>query len=400
MPSKKLSPRERLEVAIEATKQKLRGLSSQLRTGKVGLAKWQQGMESRLKTLHVGAAILGNKTEDFSPRLEEKVTNRINEQLDFLFTFAGDVAHGTEPVEEDFFILRSEMYADAARGTFEEALRQNASDQEMRWERWILEPLANHCEGCLEQASLGWVPLGTLPEIGSQQCLGNCHCHYDFSPDEEPPEFDEEAEFSEAAFDCGTGAGGFQPGNECGGKGGGGGGDKEKSGRSGEKEKRTGPSKKSERKNVKPPKKDFVAPPPPQGTGGKQKYGFAANGETNTKVGDGAEAALKGLGLRSILPPGQRQNPLDVEYDHSGYAFEVKACTTNAKEYKAKPKKAEVASKNAYAKKHGLKPATMIAVVDSKAGQIHAYWREGIGAYRLDPNDGGKNWNFMGTVKI
>jgi hypothetical protein len=148
-----------------------------------------------------------------------------------------------------------------------------------------------------------------------------------------------------------------------------------------------------------PPTLPFKQPPEPKGKSGGKAGGWSSiKGMTNTSLGDMAEQAVSQFGLRSLLPEGKRQNPLDMEYDHSGYAFEVKACSVTATEYKAKPKAKEVAEKVAYAKKHKLKPATMIAVVDVANGQIHAYWRPGIGAYKLTQS--GENWHYMGTVSI
>jgi hypothetical protein len=147
-----------------------------------------------------------------------------------------------------------------------------------------------------------------------------------------------------------------------------------------------------------PPSKEFRVPPPPRGKGGGKAGGFTATGHTNTELGDLAEAATAQLDCRSLLPPGKRQNPLDAKYDDTKYAFEIKAVTTEATEYKAKPKAHEVKEKLAYARKNGYKPAMMIAVVDVKSKEVHCYWKEGIGAYRLTgPKQG---WNYMGTVKI
>lgn len=168
------------------------------------------------------------------------------------------------------------------------------------------------------------------------------------------------------------------------------------------------PSRPENRHNVAPPVKKFKPPPAPSGAGRGKAGGFTANGETNTAMGDRVEELTARLGLRSILPEGQRHgksiaregSTLDREYDHSGWAFEVKAVSTTAKEYKAKPKAFEMEGKRRYAQKHGLKPATMIAVYDAQAGEVHCYWRPGIGAFRLKPNETGKDWNYMGTVKV
>ena len=145
-----------------------------------------------------------------------------------------------------------------------------------------------------------------------------------------------------------------------------------------------------------PPSLPWVDPPPPQGQPGRKAGGFTANGETNTSMGDLGEAALEQLGLKSLLPPGHRQGPLDRGI--GDYGFEVKLCTTKAREYKAKPKKKEVESKKRWAKEHGKKPGMLILIADPDAKKAWAYWKEGIGAYRLTSPKAG--WNFMGQVAL
>ena len=158
-----------------------------------------------------------------------------------------------------------------------------------------------------------------------------------------------------------------------------------------------GPSKPGARHNITPVTLAWSDPTPPQGKPGRKAGGVTATGETNTSFGDRVEAALDQLGFRSILPEGQRQNPLDREYDHSGWAFEVKAVTTSATEYKAKPKKAEVESKIAYARAKKLKAGMMIVVADVKAKTAKVYWREGIGAFRLTKSP---EWHYAGEVTL
>ena len=138
-------------------------------------------------------------------------------------------------------------------------------------------------------------------------------------------------------------------------------------------------------------------PPAPTGRAGRKAGGFSATGKANTLVGDLGESLLvKKLGMVSLLPPGHRQNPLDVKYDHTNEAYEVKTVTTESTEYKAKMKAHEVKEKIAYARKNGLKPGVIIMVMDAKKGMAYAYKRPGIGNYRL----GSKSWTFMGKVKI
>jgi len=118
-------------------------------------------------------------------------------------------------------------------------------------------------------------------------------------------------------------------------------------------------------------------------------------GRTNTEVGDTAEAALQQFGLES-LHPDDRRGPLDVTCC-GGWAFEVKAVTTESSEYKIKMKGHELRGKERYARLKGLKPASMIVVMDYKKGEAHAYWRKGLGNYRLSNSP---EWNYMGTAKV
>jgi hypothetical protein len=40
--------------------------------------------------------------------------------------------------------------------------------------------VVHNCNGCLDQASLGWQPIGTLDGIGEEECLSNCHCVFEY----------------------------------------------------------------------------------------------------------------------------------------------------------------------------------------------------------------------------
>jgi len=154
----------------------------------------------------------------------------------------------------------------------------------------------------------------------------------------------------------------------------------------------------SERIDHEPPKQKMVAPPQPSGKPGRAAGGFTATGQTNTELGDMAEKVAEQYGLRRIIPEGERRNPLDLEWDHSGMAFELKAVTTASTEYKVRMKAKEAASKRAYAKRNKLKAGVMIMVMDTKARRAYTYWRNGIGQYRLSKGNLSE-WNYMGSVK-
>ena len=147
-----------------------------------------------------------------------------------------------------------------------------------------------------------------------------------------------------------------------------------------------------------PPVLPWQDPPPPRGRKGQRKAGgFTATGETNTKLGDLAEKVVQQLAMESLLPPGKRQNPLDVKWDGSNYGFEVKAMTTAAQPpYKVKMKVTEVESKRRYAEENNMVGGVCIVVMDADSGQAWVYWKEGIANGRLNA----ETWNFMGVARI
>ena len=147
-------------------------------------------------------------------------------------------------------------------------------------------------------------------------------------------------------------------------------------------------------------------PPTPQGKLGGGKAVRPKGEQSQTKLGDKAEEKTAELGFRNILPEGKRSNTdvategssIDVEYDHSGRAYEVKMCKTTATEYRAKPKKEEIDGKLEFAKKHGLEPYTLLAVMDQESGEIHYYASKepGIITKKLSP----EHFDYVGTVKL
>jgi len=158
-----------------------------------------------------------------------------------------------------------------------------------------------------------------------------------------------------------------------------------------------------------PPILPWKAPPAPQGKAGGGKPVRPTGTESNTHFGDKVEEITAQLQLRSILPVGQRSHKagevkklgstIDREWDHSGWALEVKACRVTATEFKAKAKKSELEDKERFARRHQLKPAICIPIVDMANRKVYVYWRPGLGSWAINPSskDGG-GWNFMGEI--
>lgn len=172
--------RQALDRVIDAEKQEIAQLSNELRSGAIDLAQWQAGMRDAIKTTALSAAFaaVGGRAQ-MSQADYGWVGAYIKEQFQYLDKFTSDIRAGL-PLDGRF-LNRAGMYAETARGAFHELLNQVLDDAGYTREQSILHP-AEHCDECVDQASLGKVPLGTCIPIGQRQCLGNCHCTMRYFP--------------------------------------------------------------------------------------------------------------------------------------------------------------------------------------------------------------------------
>lgn len=106
--------------------------------------------------------------------LEEKV----DEQATYLWAFVLALGAGAVLLDGNFF-RRSQMYAEAARGTYYNELGKLLGGTGITQERRVLG-VAEHCVDCVEYAGRGWQPLGSLPVLGDSRCLVNCRCTFEY----------------------------------------------------------------------------------------------------------------------------------------------------------------------------------------------------------------------------
>ncbi len=83
------------------------------------------------------------------------------------------------------FVARLEQYGNAAWQAAQRVHRGSAKRSQLAGgfvsERRILgQPKTEHCEDCPPIAQQGWVPIGTLPDIGDSECNGMCLCHFEY----------------------------------------------------------------------------------------------------------------------------------------------------------------------------------------------------------------------------
>ena len=75
---------------------------------------------------------------------------------------------------------RAAQYGSATYQSFQHAAIQAHAAAGYDEARRILEHGAAHCEGCVEAANAGWVPVDQLLPIGDADCLSNCRCSVDY----------------------------------------------------------------------------------------------------------------------------------------------------------------------------------------------------------------------------
>jgi hypothetical protein len=169
--------RNALDEVSDAAAVRMNLLSQQLINQTISLSDWQIGMTEEIKLMHVTATASANGGwAQVSQSDWGKAGANIKEQYQYLNNFADQIASGQQALDGRFMV-RSDMYGDAARGTFEDIRFKSMEEDGFEEEIRVLEPGADHCDGCVEQANLGWQPMGTLDDIGDEECGVRCKCN-------------------------------------------------------------------------------------------------------------------------------------------------------------------------------------------------------------------------------
>lgn len=164
------------DYVIRDTSNRMIAFSAQLQDGSLGLDGWQNAMAAEMKRLHVGAAAMGRGGWAQMSQADWGWTgHKLRDQYAYLRNFANDIANGHQPLDGRL-LTRTRLYAEAARGTQREMQRRMGQVIGHSQERNVLGAADRHCGSCLACTSQGWVPIGSLPAVGSRSCYSNCHC--------------------------------------------------------------------------------------------------------------------------------------------------------------------------------------------------------------------------------
>lgn len=176
-----LGIRQAVDVVIDAQRAKTAALTERLRIGALKLHEWESLMHADLKALHLAIGTVANGgTAQMSQAAYGALGAELKKQYEYLNRFAIQVAAGYQPINGTL-LSRADLYVEAARTTYADVLHRQALVHGQQEARRVLGG-AEHCPGCVAEASKGWVPIGEIRPIGSQQCRTRCRCSIEYRP--------------------------------------------------------------------------------------------------------------------------------------------------------------------------------------------------------------------------
>jgi hypothetical protein len=148
-----------------------------LKSEKIKLRQWAEDTQTRLEILHQQNFLLGRGgVASMTQADRDALSRRIKEQLDFFDRFVTQLEAGV--VSEREQRARARLYIRAASQSRLIASRRVPAGENQ--ERRVLADVI-HCRSCEAFAARGWVPVGTLPDIGTDcECGSNCRCRFEW----------------------------------------------------------------------------------------------------------------------------------------------------------------------------------------------------------------------------
>lgn len=170
--------RQEVDVAIRRSSAEVGALMQRLRAGAIDVATWRVAMMEQIKLGHLAAAMVAMGGRDMMSADDFlRVGAEVATQYTYLARFASDLEAG---------VVRADARAGARASSYLAAVRSTylQVDREQRATTYDQEAnvlgAAEHCPQCLDVTALGWVPIGTLPAIGTRLCTIHDRCHLIF----------------------------------------------------------------------------------------------------------------------------------------------------------------------------------------------------------------------------
>jgi hypothetical protein len=171
--------RDAVDNLADLSSERMAALAQRLQAGSLMLADFQTQAMVEIKSAHLAAGIAahGGRAQ-MAPADYGFLGRHIRDEYAFLRQFADDIASGKQPLDGRL-INRARMYGQAARSTFEAVRRRDERNRGNDEERNVLHG-GDHCSLCPDLSARGWVPIDSLPPIGSRPCGPYDRCTLSF----------------------------------------------------------------------------------------------------------------------------------------------------------------------------------------------------------------------------
>jgi hypothetical protein len=143
--------------------------------GKINFAEWQLRSMAVIKQLNVAMALAANGGKAATDASDlGYIGSLVKKQYQYFRGLVTDIRTGKQALDGTL-LARMALYGQAGRCTYED-MRLRAAVKNGATETRRVLAQAEHCPGCLNEASKGWGPVGHNLPIGETECLTNCRC--------------------------------------------------------------------------------------------------------------------------------------------------------------------------------------------------------------------------------
>lgn len=167
--------RDAVDNLADLSSARIGALAQRVQSGTLALADFHQQVMAEVKAAHLAAGIAAHGgREQMAPADYGVIGRRIRDEYGYARQLAEDIASGAQPLDGRL-IARAQMYGQASRGTFEAVRRRDERNRGNDEEMNVLHG-GDHCAVCPDLSGRGWVPIGSLPAIGSRPCRAHDRC--------------------------------------------------------------------------------------------------------------------------------------------------------------------------------------------------------------------------------
>jgi len=155
-------------------------ITERLLAGRISVREWQEAMKPVLKDTHLEARMIavGGKNA-MSPTDYGAAGGRIGHVYTHLGSVGQQIAGG-ELSQGQIRAWVGRRFEAESRETYRRGREYVHLRAGYREERNNLEPGAAHCNGCEAETARGWVPIGSIIEIGGRECRTGCKCRLEY----------------------------------------------------------------------------------------------------------------------------------------------------------------------------------------------------------------------------